>query len=154
MRCRPAPATAFNADSLDLEIRVLRTPLEKAVLLTQRDMADNICFFAHERIERRTFIVALAHTKIVGMAVLAEHSHRVPGALGLCFISTHLDYRKKGIASQLVPAVFAYAKAQGKAIANTAYEDLGAKYLQHVLERAALACLEVELIENGPRGGR
>ena len=138
----------MSSGHLALDIRVLHSPLEKALLLVHRDLAKNICFFAHESIAHRTFIVALANKKIVGMASLAERSHRVPGAMGLCFVSTHLAYRNRGVATALAGAVFAYARAKGKAIANTAYEALGEKHLKPVLTRVALAFPDVALIEH------
>lgn len=97
----------------------MRAPIEKAVLLTQRDVEKNITFLSQAVIEHRTYIAAFSAKKIVGMAVGLETSVRIPGVMSLCFISTHQDHLDAGLASKLADSLFAFASSQDKAIANT-----------------------------------
>lgn len=142
-------ATRWYANSARrplMKIRVLRTIREKLPLWDDKSLKD-IPFFSTDVIRHRAYIAAMQGQKIVGMACVTEDSMRIPGALGVSFVSTHPDHRNQGIAKQLVQALFEFARSERKGIANTAYEPDGEAWLRHVFARQAQAFPDVAFYE-------
>ena len=129
-----------------LSICVMREEKAKVPLLTQ-PLEKVIPFFDRNMVPHRTYLAALLRRQVVGLVALVESSSRVPGALGVGFISTHVEFLNQGISSQLARALFDFALDQKKAISMTAYEPDGEIWLRHVLQRIAAATPSVQLIE-------
>ena len=129
-----------------MKIRVLRTIREKLPLWTDESL-NAIPFFAIDAIRHRSYIAAMQGSAIVGLACVTEDSMRIPGALGVSFVSTHPERRNQGIARQLVEALFEFARNEHKGLANTAYEPDGERWLRHVFARNAQAFPDVAFYE-------
>jgi GNAT superfamily N-acetyltransferase len=128
------------------EIRILRTPSDKA-LLRKEQLADGFNFFDPKMVEHRTYVVVLEAGQPVGLAALVESSMRIPGALGVGYVETHRAHRQRGIAKLLVEGLFGYALESGKDIANTEYEPDGLKWLKPLMQSAAQRSHQVRLFE-------
>lgn len=56
----------------------------------------------------------------------------------LSYVSVDADYRKRGLATQIVQKIVSTARDRGfKAIESSYYTELGVSYLQHILRREA-----------------
>lgn len=130
-----------------VEIRLLHDYDESRAVLTEPDLESNIQFFYRDAMGHRRYIAALSQGKVVGLVAFIDQSSMRADALGLCFLSTHPEFRNHGIAKQLAAALFAYAKQNGKHIACSSYEELGRLYLKHVLARTQAAFPAVQLFE-------
>lgn len=125
---------------------VLRSPQEKSILLHQ-NLEANFSFFDREMVAHRSYVAVVEGDAIVGLVCLVEASMRIPGALGVGFIETHCQHRHRGIAKALVRGLFAFAREQGKAIANTPYEEDGARWLAPLMQATAQHYPDVVLHE-------
>lgn len=119
--------------------QIVRTCAEREKFFSGQlqEMEDTLVFFDRHLAEHRSFIVALDAGQVVGMVSLKEESMRVPGAMAITFVSVRADRRKQGIGRQLVKALFDFAEAEGRTLANTQYEDDGRRFLKPLLEAAA-----------------
>jgi GNAT superfamily N-acetyltransferase len=127
------------------ETRILRTAREKAVL--HQHVGEGFTFFDKEMTNHRSYVAAFECGTIVGLVCIVETSARIPGALGIGYIETHLEHRQKGVAKALVARLFDFARAQDKAIANTHYEDDGLRWLAPLMQATALQYPDVTLHE-------
>lgn len=129
-----------------LTVRLLRSREEKAPLaIPAQD--EKIPFLGYDLLEHRCFLTAFQGEKVVGVVSLVMDSHRIPGALGVGFVSTHSDHRNQGVSRTLVQALFELACQRRQAIANTSYEPDGDRWLRHVMHRTAKAYPQVEFFE-------
>jgi len=131
-------------------VRLLRTREEKAIL-REVALSKKIPFLAYDPRAPGSFLVALAGPHIVGAVGLVMDSHRIPGALGVGFVSTHSDHRKQGVSKALVTALFELARQRNQALANTAYEPDGERWLKPVMRRTAALYPDVEFYERHER---
>jgi GNAT superfamily N-acetyltransferase len=129
-----------------MEIRLLRNAEEKSVL-RQHDEALSIPHFSGELLPFRSYLAAFEGKKLLGLACFVESSSRIPGALGLGYLSVHPQERNRGVATKLAQALFQLAQSEGKAIANTHYEPDGEKWLRPVMTRIAAQTTGVVLHE-------
>lgn len=129
-----------------LTVRLLSTREEKSVLLTP-GLTQRIRFLDHDLMAHRSFLVAFDKDEVVGVISLVMDSHRIPGALGVGFVSTHDDHRNRGVSKVLVKALFELAVHRNQAIANTSYEPEGELWLKHVMRRTAALYPEVDFYE-------
>ena len=130
-------------------IRLLRSISEKAVLLKQAGLAQEIDFFTSYNVPIRSYIAAFDGDKVVGLVSFMYGSSRGPEHLGIGFVSVSKGWRNKGVAKALVEKLFKVAENEGKSIFPSYYEDMGKKYLHHVMERTAIAFPAVALIDRG-----
>ncbi len=128
-------------------VRVLRTAEEKQALRAGDCLERDIPHFSEEVLNWRSYLAAFEGDQVVGLVGFVENSLRVPGALGVGFISTHRAHRQRGVARALVNALFEWALEQGKAIANTDYEPDGLKWLKPLMLEQARMTPTVQLIE-------
>lgn len=129
-----------------MKLRVLRTLREKLPLWDDARLRD-IPFFNTELIRHRSYIAAMDGSQVLGLVCVTEDSMRIPGALGVSFVSTHPEHRNQGVARELVRSLFEFARSERKGIANTAYEPDGDTWLRHVFARNAQAFPDVVLYE-------
>lgn len=125
-------------------------PAWKLLVEARDDLSSNVPFFCERQLNEmdfRTFLVATIERTVTGIVALRKESSRLENALGVGYISTHRDFRNMGVATAMVHALFAHAKLQGKAIANTRYELDGQIYLRPVMERVWNKYPTVELNE-------
>jgi ribosomal protein S18 acetylase RimI-like enzyme len=120
-----------------LEIKLLKTSDEKLVLRKQTDLELKIEFFYEDAIAHRSYLAAILDGKIVGLVAFVDSSLWHPSAIGVSFVSTHGDFRRQGIASQLVTALFKLATGTHQAISMTPYESEGLLYLKPIVHRTA-----------------
>lgn len=139
------PKPYLCAPSLPVQ---LLSPQQAKERLADPTLCENIPFLKHDLGARREFLTAYDGPLVVGVAGLVRDSHRVPGALGVSFISTHCDHLNRGVATALVRALFDLAARRGQDIANTAYEPDGHKWLRPVLQRVAREYPRVQLHEH------
>lgn len=127
-------------------VRLLSTSNEKTPL---RELAQGhaIPFLNSATIEHLRFLVVFEGEAVVGVAGLVLDSHRVPGCLGIGFVSTHCEHRNQGVASLLAQELFDLARRRQQGIANTRYKPDGVLWLRPVLQRLALRYPEVPLFE-------
>mgnify|MGYP002757969590 CR=1 FL=1 len=109
--------------------------------------ADRIPFFTPGMIGCRTFIAVYMGEKVIGIASLTEETVWMENAIGVGYISTHVDHRNQGVSKLLVDAVFDYAKETKRGISNTRYEPDGELYLKPVIQRTALKYPSVKFVE-------
>lgn len=133
-----------------LHVRLLRTRDEKSVL-REVALSKKIPFLVYDPRAHGGLLVALAGPHIVGAVGLVMDSHRIPGALGIGFVSAHSDHRRKGVSKALVTALFELARQRNQAIANTAYEPDGERWLKPVMRRTAALYQDVEFYERHER---
>lgn len=129
-----------------MNIKLLRSIREKLPLWDDDSLA-SVPFFSKDLIRHRTYIAALDGRQVLGLACVTESSMRIPGALGVSFVSTHPQHRHQGVATRLVQGLFDFARNEAKGIANTAYEPDGERWLRHVFARQAQQYPDVVLYE-------
>lgn len=130
----------------DLTVEFWQSTQEKAPLLAP-SLTDQIPFLGSDLVAHRAFLVALKQGEVVGVVSLVKDSFRIPGALGVGFISTHLRHQNAGVARALVKSLFELAASRKQAIANTSYEPDGDRWLRHVMTRTAALYPDVEFYE-------
>lgn len=116
-------------------------------LLADRCLREELPFWAQEQAQGREFVLAREQDQILGVASLKSHSHRVPGALGLCFISVRPQFRGKAVGAQLARKVFELAAQRGQDIANTSYIGEGGLTMRRLLQTEAQRWPSVTLRE-------
>lgn len=116
-------------------------------LLADPCLRKELKFWAHEHHQGREFVLAFSEGQVLGVASLKSHSSRVPGALGLCFVSVRPQFRKRAVGSCLVRKVFEIAAQRKQDIANTSYVGEGGKTLKRLLESEAQRWPSVALRE-------
>lgn len=125
-------------------------PLWLVLMEQSKNLNKKIPFFEQPQLHAldiRTLLVAQLDQCIVGITSFHKNSFHIDNAVGVGYVSTHVDYRNIGVATAMVKALFLQAQLQGKAIANTPYEPEGEIYLRHVMERTWNRFPDVELIE-------
>jgi len=105
-------------------------------------------FLTHESVEMRDFVLVLTDEGVVGMASLGRDSHRVPGAMALCFLAVREDCRGQGIARALVRETFAWAAERRQALAVTRYLPPTGQWARRALRQEALRWPQVEMHEH------
>ncbi|KWT98263.1 MULTISPECIES: GNAT family N-acetyltransferase [unclassified Variovorax] len=122
-----------------IQTRVLRTSEQKHQVFAGqlKEMETSLVYFDPYTARHRSFIAAMDGEQVIGLAALKEESTRIPGAMTITFVSVREDRRNQGVAKLLVDALFDFAEAEGKALANTQYEEEGLLYLKPALEAAA-----------------
>lgn len=128
-------------------MQLLVTAEDKLILYGPNNLLAKENFFDPDVVPYRNYLAALHGEKIVGLVCFTDESVRIPGSLGIGFISVHPEHWHKGIASQLVTALFEHASAVGKNIANTNYEPMGKLYLRPVMQRVAAFFPAIHLFE-------
>lgn len=129
-----------------MRVQVFRSAQEKVPLWHDKTL-EEIPFFNAEVIRYRSYIAVKDGPVLCGLASFVEDSMRVPGAIGISFVSTHPAHRNKGVAGKMVRALFELARAEKKPLANTAYEPDGEKWLKHVFHRTAIEFPDVQFFE-------
>lgn len=129
-----------------VKVRLLASAEDKAVLRLQPDLEYKMPYFLKDVIARRVYLAAFKGQTIVGLIAINRMDSN-PDALWVSFVSTHDDHRNKGIATQLVAALFGLARRVGRPVVCTVYQELGRKYLKHVMRRAAHAYSDVPFTE-------
>lgn len=130
-----------------LTVRLLSTRSEKEPLHAAA-LTEKIPFLGYDLVEHRSFLTAFdAHGTPVGVVSLVMDSRRIPGALGVGFVSTRSDFRNRGVSKALVNGLFELARSRQQAIANTHYEPEGLAWLKPVMHRAAALYPDVEFYE-------
>lgn len=126
---------------------LLQTQEEKACLKKlQNDGA--LPLLKHENIDYRRFIAAKdSDGRVIGLVSFVLDSSRIPGALGVSFVSVHPAWQGKGIARRLVTELFELARHLGKDIANTRYTEDGQAKLRSVMQDVARQYPDVRLFE-------
>lgn len=104
-------------------------------------------FLNEATLQHLRFLVATEGLEVLGVVGLVLDSHRVPGAIGLAFLSVRQEHRNRGVATCLVSALFELAQARRQDIANTHYKPDGERWLKAVLHRAATKHPQVRLHE-------
>lgn len=105
-----------------IRIRHLQTPDQKRPLWTIPDTADfRPTFFAVNTIPFLSFFEAHSSTNTLMGLLAYQPSIRVPGTLGLTYVSTLANFRKQGVAHALLTSFFEHACLHNIGIANTPY---------------------------------
>ncbi len=128
------------------EVRLIRAAADKR-LLDSPELEASLPLFSRELLKCRTYLASFCEGKVVGLVGIAETSRRVPRALGVAFISTHPDFRRQGVARELVEALFQFARLHGVGVATTPYGPEGRKWLRPLLRDAARRYADVPLHE-------
>jgi ribosomal protein S18 acetylase RimI-like enzyme len=129
-----------------VEVRILGSAEDKAVLGRQSDLEYKMPYFLKDVVSRRTYVAAFQGPKVIGLLAINRLESN-PQALWVSFVSTHTDHRNRGVASRLVAELFTMARRKGQPIVCTAYQELGRKYLRHVMRRTAKAYPDVSFTE-------
>ena len=129
-----------------MEIRILRESASKRVL-RQESLEEAIPFFDIEMVSHRSYLAAIESGCVVGLVSFVESSMRVPGALGVGFVSTHSGHRGCGVARRMLEALYELAAHENKPIAMSAYEPDGERWLRPLLAKLSLQNPHVRLFE-------
>lgn len=106
-----------------LEIKLLRSDLDKYFLHGRRTLEDSIKFFLQDTVLHRSYLVAAQGEEVRGMIGFVEESAWMPQAFGIGFISTHREHREEGVARALLNALFELATKEGKGIVMSAFDE-------------------------------
>lgn len=119
-----------------MSILILRQNDRKADLLALSGLSQLPLFKPHFA-AIRSFIVAVCGDEVQGLVCFSEESARMPGCMGVGFVTTHPNHRRQGVASTLVDELFAFAQAHGKGVVNSSYEQACEQWIRPVFERTA-----------------
>lgn len=125
-----------------MSILILREHDRKTDLLALSGLSQLPLFKPHFA-AIRSFIVSVRGDEVQGLVCFREESARMPGCMGVGFVTTHPGHRRQGVASTLVDALFALARSQGKGVVNSSYEKAFEQWIRPVFERAAKRTPEV-----------
>ena len=130
-----------------LQVQLLRSPADKRRLLS-KSLAPVMAHFDPDMLAHRSYLAALdPQGQVLGLVCFVESSARTPGALGIAFVSTHVQHRRQGVARALVEALFELASTESKPVAMTPYEDDGEKYLKPLVAHFAAQFPSVTVYE-------
>jgi GNAT superfamily N-acetyltransferase len=130
------------------EIRILRDAPSKELLSGQPHVTTGFAYFNPKSLADRTFIAALDAGVVVGLVSLLESSFKIQNALAVAYVATHREHQRRGVAGQLVTALFEFAQGQHKHIANSFYGAEGRLWLMPLMSAAALRYPDVALHEH------
>lgn len=81
-------------------------------------------------VDHRSFIGAFFDGNLVGVICFNFCSFKDPNAFGIGYVSTHSEYKNRGIAKMMLEKFFELAKKNNKKVRNTWYEPEGQKFLK------------------------
>lgn len=102
------------------------------------DEANNEFFF-HDTVSWRQYIVATEDGKMCGMISYMKRENKIDGKpvtyYGISAVSTHKEYKNRGIATKLLHMFFEIASREGVAIKPGFYEPEGRMYIKEKIEQ-------------------
>jgi hypothetical protein len=130
------------------QTRVLRTRAEKAIL-RKEVLEDDFFYFDLDVLnnQNRIYVVVVEGDEVVGMVSVVDETMWAHNALGVGFLETKAEHRKRGICKLLVDGLFQLAQGDGKDISNTPYSPNGFEWLKPVMHETAKRYPEVRLYE-------
>lgn len=89
--------------------------------------------------DHRRFVGAFIDKKLVGVVCYNNSSYKDPNGFGIGYVSTHEDFKNRGVAKGMLNLFFKLAKKNNKKVYNSWYEPEGQLYLKDngLIERLA-----------------